>query len=319
MKKIIVALMLFCFAAPQFAFAGAWTLPKGDVWMQQTIKWFWAKSEFHGGSNRRRMEKDARSWGWAMIPEINYGVTDWLDLLFQMEYKESHYKEYARNPDWGPYSVKNHGLVTIEPGIKIRFLNEPMVLSGQFSYSIWNSTHETKPLTVMNPNTPGTPYLEPERAEQPGLSDRTNFWDLRLLAGKKWDTKIPFYMGFEWGYQQNFRNIEDQMPLFYEIGFWPLRFLLIKTELDCMFSLDGTTKGDRVLEKSWAIWRIGPSIELMVLYDMLRGVDVTKDDYANTVTRTGKSFNLEAQYGNTFWGRNTDASQEVVLKVSTQF
>lgn len=305
MKKFIVALMLFCFAAPHFAFAGAWTLPKGDVWMQQTVKWFWAKKEFTRDGKLARFPRDARSWGWSMIPEINYGVTDWLDLLFQMEYKEAYYKEHARNPAWGPYSVKNHGLVTIEPGIKIRFLKEPMVLSGQFSYSIWNKNYQSLPLQDVS--------------EQPGLSDRTNFWDLRLLAGKKWDTKIPFYMGFEWGYQRNFRNIEDQMPLFYEIGFWPVRFLLIKTELDCMFGLGNTTKGDNVMEKSWAIWRIGPSIELMVLYDMLRGVDVTKDDYTNIVTRTGKSLNLEAQYGNTFWGRNTAASQEVVLKVSAQF
>jgi hypothetical protein len=305
MKKIIIVAVLCCFVLPQLAFAGAWTLPKGDVWVQQQMKLLWATKQFSPGSDLSNYPRDARPWGWAMIPEVNYGVTDWLDLLFKMEYKEGHYKEYDRPNGWGPYSVKNHGLVTIDPGIKIRFLNEPMVLSGQFIYSIWNDKYEGLPLDDV--------------AEAPGLSDRTNYWELRGLAGKKWDTKIPFYMGLEWGYRANTRNVVDQMPLFYEVGFWPLKFLLIKTELDCMFGLDGTTKGDRVMEKSWAIWRIGPSIELLVLYDMLRGVDVTSKQYTNNVTRTGKSINIEAQYGNTFWGRNTAANQEVVLKVSAQF
>ena len=98
-----------------------------------------------------------------------------------------------------------------------------------------------------------------------------------------------------------------------------MKFLLIKTEIDCMIGIDGTTPGDNVLKKSWAIWRIGPAIELITLYDMLRGVDVTAKEYTNIVTRTGKSFNVEVQYGNTFWGRNTADSQEVVFKVSTQF
>ncbi len=305
MKKIIAALLVGCVIAPQILFAGAWTLPKGDVWMQEQIKFFWAKKQFSPGSDLSRFPRDARSWGWAMIPEIHYGITDWLDFLFKMEYKEGHYKEYARPNAWGPYSVKNHGLVTVEPGVKVRFLNEPMVLSGQFVYSIWNDSYQENGLSDVS--------------EAPGLSDRTNFWETRLLAGKKWDTKLPFYMGLESGYRCNTRNVVDQVPLFYECGFWPMKFLLIKTELDCMFGLDNTTSGSPVMEKSWAIWRIGPAIELLMLYDMLRGVDVSSKDYTNIVTRTGKSLNLEAQYGNTFWGRNTTASQEVVLKVSTQF
>lgn len=312
MKKFIAVLVLCCFALPELAFAGAWTLPKGDVWAQYQMKWFYAKKHFSPGSKLARLPRDARSWGWAMIPEVHYGATDWLDILFSMEYKEAKYKEYAR-PDspgmrWGPYSVKNHGLVTIEPGVKVRFLKEPMVLSGQFVYSIWNKHYEAKSLSE-----------EDGRAEAPGLSDRTNFWEIRALAGKKWDTEVPFYMGLEYGYRNNTRNIEDQMPLFYEIGFWPLQFLLVKTELDFMFGLKNTNKGDPMLRKSWGIWRIGPSIELMTLYDILKGVDVTAEGYTAPVTRTGKSLNFEVQYGNTFWGMNTAASQEVVIKVSTQF
>jgi len=52
---------------------------------------------------------------------------------------------------------------------------------------------------------------------------------------------------------------------------------------------------------------------------MFKGVDVTSKDYTSDVTRVSKSFNVETQYGNTFWGKNTSAGHEVVLKVSAQF
>jgi hypothetical protein len=39
----------------------------------------------------------------------------------------------------------------------------------------------------------------------------------------------------------------------------------------------------------------------------------------NDVTRKGQSFYIGVQYGNTFWGRNTEGSQEIVMKVSFQY
>ena len=310
MRKIIAILLIACILAPQLAFAGAWTLPKGDVWMQWTTKWNWAKEQYIWNKHVARYPRDGRAWGWSMIPEIHYGATDWLDFMYKMEYKESHYKEYARpawdspqQTGWGTYSVKNHGLVTFEPAVRIRLLKEPLVISTQFWWLIWNDLYEGFPLQDVS--------------EQPGLSDRTNSFDMRILLGKKWDTKIPFYMGFETGYRWNTRNICNQIPVFYEAGFWPLKWLLIKTELDCLLSHEGMN--DNALEKSYSIWRIGPSIQLLTIYQLLKGEDVTSKQFTSDVTRATKSFNLECQYGNTFAGKNTAASQEVVIKVSAQF
>ena len=77
--------------------------------------------------------------------------------------------------------------------------------------------------------------------------------------------------------------------MFYEVGFWPLKWLLVKTELDCIFSHDGTN--NEAFEKSYAIWRIGPSIQILTLYQMFKGVDVTSKEYTSDVTRVSKSFN----------------------------
>lgn len=305
MKKILSAVIIACVLAPQLAFGGAWTLPKGDVWAQWQTKWQWSKEQYLWNHNRNKHTRDARSRGWGFIPEVHYGATDWLDFMYKMEYKEGQYKEYARPTAWGPYSVKNHGLVSFEPAVKVRLLKEPMVISTQFWWLIWNDDYEALPLQDV--------------AEQPGLSDRTNAFDMRILLGKKWDTQMPFYMGFETGYRFNQRNICNQIPVFYEAGVWPLKWLLIKTEIDALISHDGVPTNTNRLEKSYAIWRIGPSIQLLTLYQMFKGIDVKSKDYTSDVTRVSKSFNVETQYGNTFWGKNTSAGHEVVLKVSAQF
>lgn len=304
MKKILALILISCFLLPQMAFGGAWTVPKGDIWMQQQIKWIYGSEDFGPENDRRKLPRDAKSWGWNMIPEFQFGAADWLNILFRMEYKQAWYKEYNRPNMWGPYSVKNHGLVTIDPGLKIRLMKEPVVLSLQMYYSIWNPDYEVLPLMDV--------------AEQPGLTDRTNYFEIKAQLGKKWDTKIPFYTGFETGYRFNVRNVTNQVPLFWEFGFWPWKPLLIKTEIDCMFSHD-KTRTKNAFEKSWAIWRIGPNLELITLWDMLTGKDVTTKDYENSVTRAGKSLNLECQYGYTFYGKQTTAFEEIILKVAMQF
>ncbi|MDP8299165.1 MAG: hypothetical protein P9L88_04605 [Candidatus Tantalella remota] len=303
MKRIISLVLLACFLAPHLAFAGAWTVPQKQMWSQYTVKWNWAKSQFDNHGKKDRYPSDSRSWGWSMGPEMHVGITDWLNVFWLMEYKEGWWKEYARPtlPGWGPGSSKNHGITNIDIGTKIRFMEAPVVLSGQVKYSIWNPDYEDHALE--------------DRAEQPGLSDRSNGLELRLLMGKYFGTKIPFYWGGETGYRWNNHALCNQIPFFTEIGFWPTKWLLIKSEIDGYWTHDNT--GD--VRKSYAIWRIGPVIQLMTIYHLWRGVNVTAKEFTSDVTRASKSLNLEVQYGNTFWGENTAAAQECVLKVSTQF
>ena len=235
-----------------------------------------------------------------MIPKVEYGVTDWFTVFSSLEYKEAKYKEYARNPAWGPFSVKNHAITNVNLGGKVRILKDPFVLSTQVTGSIYTGYADGSPDDVR---------------EQPGLSDRENSIEARLLAGKVFDTEIPFYVGAETGLRCKNRNASNDIPFFAEFGFWATDWLLLKTEIDGYYSL----RQDDVLDKDYAIWRIGPIFQLLDLYRALAGEDVSSSGPNGSVTLSENSLNLEVQYGNTFWGKNTSADQEVVVKLSTQF
>ncbi|HNX90538.1 MAG TPA: hypothetical protein PKY78_05995 [Candidatus Omnitrophota bacterium] len=307
MKRILPVLLLLCFALPQLAFAGAWTLPKNNVWAEYPFKWNWSNDTYNQDCDRTRQSNGADSWGWSMSPKAEYGLFDWWTILGGLEYKEAWYKEYEREPSWGGFSMKNHGLTEVNVGSRIRFLEKPVVLSGQVKGIFYTGCEEDK--------SGGWPSYD----DQPGITDRTNALELRGLIAKKFDTQYPFYYGFECGYRFNQRNIADQIPMFGEFGVWPINWLLIKTEVDCMFAAEPPRRKN-TLEKSYAVWRIGPVLDFIQLYDALRG-NSKKDSSSmeNSVTRQGKSLTLEVQYGNTFWGKNTSADQEVVMKIATQF
>ncbi|MFH1553154.1 MAG: hypothetical protein ABID83_05935 [Candidatus Omnitrophota bacterium] len=295
MKKIISLLVISCFILPQLAFAGAWTLPKNGVWADYSIKVQGARKQFNSKRESVWLLRGAQTWGWSMTPNVEYGITDWFTVLAKMEYKEAKYKEYERPPGWGPYSVKNHGLTDVQVGGKVRFLKDPFVLSGQIKGLIYTGYDDA--------------------AGQPGLSDRNNALELRGMVGKVFNVPLPFYVGAETGYRFNSKQLCNDVPFFVEGGFWPVRWLLIKNEIDGYWCHDGTGN----IEKEYAIWRVGPVIQLLTIYHMMKGVDVTSKEFTSDVTRAGKSLNLEVYYGNTFWGRNTNDDQEVILKISGQF
>ncbi len=286
MKKVFLLVLLSCLVLPQLAFGGAWTLPRNDIWIEYVTKASWAKDDFGPDKDLTRKGADARSWGWGMIPKAEYGITDWFTLMGSLEYKEAKYKEYARNPAWGPYSVKNHGVTNVDFGGKFRFLKEPVVLSGQIKAQIYTAYDKGKTGV----------------ANQPGLSDRFDAIEFRGLISRKWDTKIPFYLSSELGYRFKNRGIDNDMPFFVEGGFWAFDWLLLKTEVDGFWSHDGTGN----FEKEYAIWRIGPTFQLL-------GAG------SDNVAKTESSFDISVQYGITFWGRNTSADQEVILKVAAQY
>ncbi|MBI5144149.1 MAG: hypothetical protein HZA30_03675, partial [Candidatus Omnitrophica bacterium] len=113
---VILAFILVSSFGIEKAFAGAWTVPKHRVWGEYYMKWNYGREEFTSEWDRRVLsaaEKNARSWEFVMEPKIEYGITDWLNFLASIEYKEAHYKEYGRQPSLGPYARKNHGITNV--------------------------------------------------------------------------------------------------------------------------------------------------------------------------------------------------------------
>lgn len=300
MRKILAFLVLSCFILPQLAFAGAWTLPKGNLWTEYYTAWNWAKSDYNNVWKPDRKGNDARSWGWSMAPKVEYGVQDWMTILGGLEYKEAWYKEYSRPPAWGTFVQKNHGLTEVNFGTRIRFIEKPFVFSGQVKAFVYTGCEEDKQ---------GDPYWD----NQPGISDRCNAIEVRGLIGKQFTFFLPCYAGFESGYRWKNKEACNDIPLFGEFGFWPIKWLLIKTEVDGYYPHEGTGSP----EKGYFYWRIGPVFQLLDLYAAMTGKSDDKD-YQNSVTRAGKLFNVEVQYGNCFVGKNTSKDQQVIVKCSIE-
>ena len=278
----------------QNAFAGAWTIPQYHMWGEYYFKWDWAKNDFDGDGDSSKKNNDARSWDFIQEPKIEFGVTDRITFLASLEHKESHYKEYGRPPNQGAFARKNQGVSSVKLGAKLKLIDEPFVVSGQVKFFIYPGYHN---------------YNEDDPAfrNQPSIGDGENAVEARILIGKKFeiplfinDWSLPCYFGAESGYRLKDRDVSNDIPFFFEFGVWATNWLLIKTELDGYLNHDGTGNVD----KSYAIWRIGPVFQLL-------GGD--------SVTREGRLLNIELQYGHTFWGRNTSEFHEIVLKVSAQY
>ena len=299
MRKFISLLVLACFILPQFAYGGAWTLPKNSIWAETSLKGSWAKDDFSAEKDRHRKAnhgssanmRDPRSWGKSTNVKVEYGLLDQVTLLGGAEYKHNTYKEYSRPSNWGPYSFSGNAWTTTEFGARVRIYEKPVVVSTQVKAFFYSGNGDDK---------------------IPALTDGNSSLEFRIMASRKFETEVPFYLSSELGYKFNNRNVCNHIPFFLEGGFWPVNWLLIKSEIDGIWSHDGTGN----LEKEYAIWRIGPTIQLLDVYNALTGNETSTGE---SVTLEGKSINLGLQYGNTFWGRNTSADHEFIGKISFQY
>jgi hypothetical protein len=213
-------------------------------------------------------------------------VTNWLTAFGSVSWFDAHYKEYDRPAAWGSYSVKNNGLSQVTAGGRVRLIAEPFVVSTQLKGFIW-------------------PGYDNSKAPAPGKGDDALEW--RGLIGKTFalplwkgkDYSLPCYVNVESGYRWRSKDVANDIPFFVEGGISPVKWLVIKGEIDGYKSHKHT--GKQV--EDYAIWRVG------IVYKVC----------GNSTLRQGTVFNIEVQYGQTFWGKNTNAAQEVVIKVQTQF
>lgn len=308
---ITVILLFLSFLCAQYAFAGAWTLPKYKVWGEWYQKFEYAKEEYTSNWKRQQMGagKDARNWGFTMEPKLEYGITDSWTFMTSLQYKQYEYKEYGR-PDYWPatpgnlaFARKNHGLAYVMVGSRVRLIDKPVIVSVQgreFMYvGGYGIDHGDN---GYNENIPGIGY-------------GNNSFDLRGIVSKQWDVKMPIDMPFyqgefklpmyasaESGYVFNNRHVCNGWVYFTEYGFWPVPWLLLKTELDGYKSHDGTGS---INEQAYGIWRVGAR------WHIFEG-----DAY---LRQGKKAFDIEFQYGMYLWGKNATAYNEFVLKVDAQF
>ena len=295
---VVFIVIFLCVLIAEQAFAGAWTVPKYKVWAQYYMKWEYAKYRFDQNWAKKSVTAGGnsfRNWAFTQIPEIDYGVTDWFNLQWGMQYVEAHYKEYNRSPSWGPayseFTRKNYGLTNVMLGAKYRLLKTPWVVSGQTRFYIYPGCYGVW-------HTDDTNY-----SNNPIIGYGESGIEQRILLSKKFfeKKKFPCYLNFETGYRWNNNHVCGGWPYFGEAGVYATKKLILKTELDGYKAQSNTGS---LKNEAYGIWRIG------AIWAILAG---------DPIERKGKQFNIEFDYGMTLWGKNTTNNQEYVLKAYTQF
>lgn len=289
---------------PNKAFAGAWTLPQNNIWMEFFFKYSFANDWYNNHWKSRPMgwddanlingqpvNKGAEWWAYDYEFKFEYGLADWLNFLYAISYEVAVYKEYSRPRIWGEYVEKTYGWKYQMIGTKIRLQENPYVVSVQLRYFMPGEGYKIRNSTYGR-----------DIRETDATVDRGDYkLEVRGLIGKNFKLwTLPCYAGFESGIRFRSDESANDIPVFFESGFSPLRWLIIKGELDSFFSVENTGE-DR---EDYVIARGGVTIVPTGAFGQYR-----KDP----------TYNVEVLGGKVIFGRNTNDAWEVVVKFSTQF
>ena len=280
MKKIAVLLLagLFVVAAlPVNSHAGPWTLKAGKAWVEIFSRYTYTNECFDPKGNRSRWNNGGFQKTFDVEGKLEYGATDKLNLLLNVPYAWSIWKDdyilHGNNPE-----LKNEGFKEINFGAKYRFLDKPLVAAVQLKAFIY-------------------PYTD--RNKEPSLSEYGNALEGRILLGKAFSVlKRNCYVAAESGFKLRSKrwiarsDWANTVPVFAETGCALFDWLMIKGEIDCSISIPGTGR-----VKDTYTWRAGPIFSLMGkgFSEIYKGGD--------------NSLNIELQYGQTFAGRGDSGIQ----------
>ena len=300
MKRQIVFAVLAAFFASllwtSMAFAEAWCVPKYKVWGEHYTKFEYAKQEFTVEGKRRTLSdgQEARNWGFTMEDKLEFGATDWLNGIFNIAYKQYEYKEYGRPDSWGPFVRKNNGFSVVRIGGRLRLMKAPFAIT-------------TRSLFYIYPGYGNYHGDDPAYQNQPSLGYGNDSFEQIVSVGKTFDIpitksyKLPCLLETWTGYRWSNRSVCGVVPYYMQFGFWPVKTLILKGELDGIMCNPGTGS----IKESYGIGRLG------AIWEVFGG---------DTILRQGsKLFNIEFLYGATLWGKNTTAYQEWTTKLDVQF
>ncbi|PIQ84017.1 MAG: hypothetical protein COV75_04435 [Candidatus Omnitrophica bacterium CG11_big_fil_rev_8_21_14_0_20_63_9] len=147
-----------CLPLPTQAFAGAWTVPRNRWYAEYFARYLGSKKEFDARRNTSRRAKSASFRDIRHELKLEYGLTDWWNVLASVPYQSSHYQD--SNID-----LLNANVGDIHVRTKLRWLTNPVVGSVQFSVKIPSAY---------------------DPLESPGLGDGQVDFDTRLQLSRSW-------------------------------------------------------------------------------------------------------------------------------------
>lgn len=281
---------------PSEVFAGAWTVPKGNWYVELYNKYYWHDSRFDANRDSTKWGYGGRYTEWMSELKAEYGITDKFNLLASIPYKHAMWSDHF-----------NHN-VTSDVGdswarAKYRFFDEttmPFVFSGQGGVRI-----------------PG-PYKE---KDSPTLGSKEWAGEIRLIASKSFSF-LPSYGGVEVAYRPRLKDPANEIPYFFEYGYYPTNWVMLKGTLDGVKAIRGTG-----IKEDYAKWTASIILSLRGTFGTFRkkaleeeAMEEVEIGWPAVLWRLKRYIGeIELGYGNTFIGKNTSAASEIFFKAINQF
>ena len=302
--QLLCCALVLC-ASTQPAWAGAWTVPHNHWYIEYFYRLYQAKKDFDQDGHSTRKPKTASFRDIRNELKLEYGITDWLNLLVSVPYQSAHYQDNG-------IDLLNSGVGDIYVRTKLRFLNiardeRSLVSSAQFSWKI-PSAYD--------------PHVSP------GLGDgQVDFESRLMLSASKvfepYEVRVPVrsapnakpqieaqtryakvaFVNLEGGFAVRNEDPANEFPLVAEAGFTPLKRVMLVGSVESVVSVNSTNEEIENFGK-WGLRAI---------------INLWGDGFA-TVFRTGDpTVNMEVGYNDVFAGRNTGDAFEVFGKLSMSF
>lgn len=216
MAPILIAALSIL--APQAAYAGAWTLEKGQVWSKVTGLYQATDEHYDKDGEPSGIPADYTSQ--EVYLDVYYGVTKRFDLGVQFGAINRKFGNFTsnRHREMFGYRAKESGLGDIRVFGKVNLVHEPVV--GTLMLGIKAPTGDF-------------------RAAPEAMSAGNGQWDVELVAqiGKSY-WPIPVYANIDLGYRLRetnetiHHNPDDELIYNLEIGASPVEILNIALKLE---------------------------------------------------------------------------------------
>ena len=216
MAPVLIAAL--CILAPQAAYAGAWTLEKGQVWSK--ITGLYQATDEHYDKDGEPSGIPADYTSQEVYLDVYYGVTKRFDLGVQFGALNRKFENFTsnRHREMFGYRAKESGLGDIRVFGKVNLVHEPVV--GTLMLGIKAPTGDF-------------------RAAPEAMSAGNGQWDVEVVAqiGKSY-WPIPIYANIDLGYRLRetnetiHHNPDDELIYNVEIGGSPVDRLNIALKLE---------------------------------------------------------------------------------------
>lgn len=312
MRSVVAAFLFLCLT-PSTVWAGAWTVPKNRWYTEYFYRVFGSKKEFDAHRNSSRRLKSASFRDIRNEVKLEYGVTDWFNVLAAVPYQSSRYKD-------SNVKLLNNGVGDIYLRAKTRLIEEPVVGSLQMSWKIPAYNTDESPalgdgqfdyelrgqLSRAFRLAPDNRIIPPQTREA-AIQEAVSTAQRLLKKPSRQATAAPAdkvaFLNFEGGFTARAKEPANEVPLVAEAGFTPFRRLMLIGSLESVLSIKSTNEQVEDFSK-WG----------------LRAVVNVWGEGFGSIFREGKpTVNLEVGYNDIFAGRNTADAYEIFGKVGIAF